>query len=119
MNLVRTGASAIRVGSSPLQEEVELRRAIREARREFSAEHPNTALAHLQLGDYFSHEQRYTDAEAAYQQAIQIYEALGTGHELLLAMALRSQSQTVCAQERHDDGNSLSARATKLIINFQ
>ena len=115
---ITTATQQMKSGSN-LQEEAELRRAIRSTRRTFSAEHPNVALAHLQLGDYFYHEQRYEEAESAYRNASEIYERLGAGHELLLAIALRSLAQAVCAQDRHDEGNVFSAKAHGLIVNFQ
>ena len=115
---ITTATQQMKSGSS-LQEEAELRRAIRAARRTFSAEHPNVALAYLQLGDYFSHEERYLDAESAYAHASQIYETLGAGHELLLAIAFRSLAQAVCAQDRHDEGAAFSGKAHRLIVEFQ
>jgi hypothetical protein len=104
---------------SDLREEAALRRAIRTVKRTCGSEHPNVALAHLKLGDYFAHEHQHVEAEIAYRSAADIYEALGMGHELLLAIALRSLSQSVCAQDRHDEGNVITARANILIVNYQ
>ena len=120
MNLVKISSSQPRKASnSALQHEAELRRGIRAAKRTYGAEHPNTALAFLQMGDYFAHEHQHLEAESAYKSACEIYDALGCGHELLHAIALRSLAQAVCAQNRHQEGEALTARATHLIVNYQ
>jgi hypothetical protein len=100
-------------------EEATFRRAVRATRRTFGAEHVNVALSHIELGDFYVAESRFDESETAYRKAAEIYEALGIGHELLLAIALRSLSDAVCAQDRHQEGNAIRARSTQLILNFQ
>lgn len=118
MRLVKAATVEPKTSSSSLQEAA-LRREIREARRTYSGEHPNVALAHIQLGDYFAHEERFEEAESSYRVASEIYETLGMGHELLHAMALRSLSVVVCAQDRHKEGKAISKRAIDMIVNYQ
>ena len=121
MRLVRNAArnEAPVKSNDILRMEATLRAAVRTARRSFGSEHVGVALCLIQLADLYQHEQRFVEAEVVYRQAAEIYETLGIGHELLLAIALRSLALTLCAQQRHAEAAAVSAKATRLILEFQ
>lgn len=122
MRLVTTSTSGNTTEHAPApnaRAEIGLKRAVRNARREYGPEHVNVALCLIQLADYLANHGKYSEAEAAYRQTASIYDALGVGHELLLAIALRSLSQTLIAQGRHSDGAKANHQATELILSFQ
>ncbi len=100
-------------------QEASLKRAIRAAKRRNSAEHPNVALAFLELGDFYARSENCEQSEGAYRAAVEIYENLGVGHELLLAIALRSLCNVLFAQEKTSESESCDQRAQRLILNYQ
>jgi tetratricopeptide (TPR) repeat protein len=106
-------------GNDILKRQAALTRAVKSAVKIFGTVHVDVALALLNLGDFFEQQNRLDQAEVAYKQAVDIYELLGVGHELLQAIALRSLASAVFDQGRMAESTSLRTRACHLIIGNQ
>ena len=119
MELIKTSTAPKRQPAGRLREEADLRTAIRTARRTCGSEHVSVAFCHINLGDFYLREHNFMEAETAFRHAADIYDALGVGHELLHAIALRSLAQALCAQERDAEAAAVSDRANELILNYQ
>jgi hypothetical protein len=98
---------------------VNLKRAVRVARRTYGTEHVEVAMALIQLGDYLSADERFDESARAFRQAASIYESLGVGHELLLALALRSLAHCSYAMDNYADGSRTNEQAMQLIRDYQ
>lgn len=105
--------------SSTLKEEAQLSRKVKIAAREFGLEHADVALAFIELGDFYFGEERFVDAADSFKKAIDIYEALGEGHQLLTAVAMRSLSSALVSQGKFAEGIALNANARSLINSYQ
>lgn len=119
MRLIKTTAVSPLPETSSMGQEASLKRAIRAAKRGNSVEHPNVALTFIDLGDFYARSENFEQSEGAYRAAVEIYENLGVGHELLLAMALRSLSNVLFAQRKSSESAACDHRAQRLILNFQ
>ena len=106
-------------GQRSLKKQATLTRAVRAAVRAFGADHVNVALALLNLGDFFQQQNRFDQAESTYERAADIYERLGLGHELLLAIAIRSWANALFDQGQTEKAESLRLQARLLMINNQ
>lgn len=95
----------------------ELRKTASSLRRKYGSEHVEYANATLALGDYLNFQKKFEEAEQLYRQAAEIYERLGLGHELLLAIALRSLSQVLHVQGKSQESQPLWEQANKLIAH--
>jgi len=112
-------ASQSNAPSSTLREEAQLSRKVKVAAREYGLEHTDVALALIELGDFYFAGERFADSTDAFKRAIEIYEALGEGHQLLTAMAMRSLSNSLISQGKLAEGAVLNENARALIQSFQ
>ena len=106
-------------GGSTLKREAELSRNVKLAARENGPEHTDVAMAFLELGDFYYEQNRDVDSAEAYRKAIQVYEALGEGHQLLQAIAMRSLSRALLSQDNHSEAVSINREANDLIRRYQ
>ncbi len=105
--------------TSTLKEEAQLSRKVKIAARENGHEHPDVALAFVDLGDFYLSEERFVDSAEAFKRATDIYEMLGEGHQLLAAMAMRSLSAALVAQGKYAEGIVINKQARALILSYQ
>lgn len=105
--------------SSTLKQEAQLSRKIKVAIRENGHEHTDVALALVQLGDFYFSEERFLDSTEAFKRAVDIYEILGEGHQLLAAMAMRSMSNSLILQGKYAEGVAMNENARALIQSYQ
>lgn len=112
-------ASRSEAPSSTLKEEAQLSRNVKIAIRENGQEHTAVALALVQLGDFYFSKERFVDSTDAFQRAVDIYEALGEGHQLLTAMAMRSMSNSLILQGKYAEGVAANEDARALIRSYQ
>ncbi|MBI2809953.1 MAG: tetratricopeptide repeat protein [Candidatus Melainabacteria bacterium] len=105
--------------SSTLKEEAQLSRNVKIAVREYGQEHADVALALVELGDFYFSEERFVDSTDAFKRAVDIYEALGEGHQLLSAMAMRSMSNSLILQGKYADAVTMNENARELIQRYQ
>lgn len=105
--------------ASTLKEEAQLSRKVKLAAREFGYEHTEVALSLIELGDFYYAEERFLDSSETFKKAIDIYEALGEGHQLLQAMAMRSLSSSLTAQGKYTEGAALNRTARDLVRTYQ
>jgi tetratricopeptide (TPR) repeat protein len=112
-------ASQIGAPESTLKEEALLSRKVKLAARESGLEHTDVALAVIELGDFYYQEERYVDSSEAYKKAVDIYDALGEGHQLLQAIAMRSLSNSLSSQGKYSEAASLKKNAHELIRSYQ
>ncbi len=105
--------------TSTLREEAQLSRKVKVAAREYGLEHTDVALALIELGDFYFAEERFVDSTDAFKRAIDIYEALGEGHQLLTAMAMRSMSNSLISQGKYAEATALNEDARALIQSYQ
>jgi len=93
----------------------ELRKTASSLRRKHGTVHVECANTSLALGDHLIQLRQFEEAEQLYRQAAEIYEQLGLGHELLLAIALRSLSHVLHAQGKSSESQPLWEQANELI----
>ncbi len=105
--------------SSTLKKEAQLSRQVKIAIRENGHEHTDVALALVQLGDFYFSEERFLDSSDAFKRAVDIYEVLGEGHQLLTAMAMRSMSNSLILQGKFAEGVAMNENARALILSYQ
>ncbi|HEY9733048.1 MAG TPA: tetratricopeptide repeat protein [Drouetiella sp.] len=105
--------------SSTLKEEAQLARKIKIAFRENGPEHVDAALALLELGDFYFAEERFVDSAESFKRALDIYESLGEGHQLLVALAMRSLSAALVQQGKYVEGAAMSKSARSLMQQYQ
>jgi|688.fasta_scaffold159311_4 hypothetical protein len=105
--------------SSTLKEEAQLARKIKIAVRENGPEHIDAALALVELGDFYFGEERFVDSVDAFKRALDIYEQLGEGHQLLVALAMRSLSAALISQGNFVEGMALNKSARGLMQQYQ
>ena len=115
MNHVATQSN----GPSTLREEAQLSRNVKLAVREYGQEHPDVAASLVELGDFYFSAERFVDSSEAFKKAVDIYEALGEGHQLLVAMAMRSLSSSLLLQGKYAEGVTLNENARELIRSYQ
>ncbi|CAN5218513.1 hypothetical protein BH10CYA1_BH10CYA1_06890 [soil metagenome] len=112
-------ASQSNTQSSTLREEAQLSRNVKIAAREHGYEHTDVALALVALGDFYFSDERFVDSANAFKRAVDIYETLGEGHQLLSAMAMRSMSNSLILQGRCAEGVAINENARALIQSYQ
>ncbi len=105
--------------SSTLKEEAQLSRKVKIAVRECGHEHTDVAMVLVELGDFYFSEERFVDSTDAYKRAVEIYDALGEGHQLLSAMAMRSMSNSLILQGKYAEGVAMNENARYLIQSYQ
>lgn len=105
--------------NSTLKEEAQLARKVKLAARDFGPEHTDVALSLLDLGDFYLREERFLDSAESFRRAIDIYETLGEGHQMLAAIAMRSLSSALMLQGKHAEGQVMNRNARILIQNYQ
>lgn len=112
-------ASQVSTLGSTLKEEAQLSRKVKIAARDYGLEHADVAIALIELGDFYFHEERFVDSSDAYKRALDIYEALGEGHQLLTAMAMRSLSSSLISEGKFAEGILLNRSSRDLIQTYQ
>ncbi len=112
-------ASQIGAPDSTLKEEAQLSRNVKIASREYGFEHTDVALALVELGDFYFHQERFVDSSGAFKRALEIYQTLGEGHQLLAAMAMRSLSNSLISEGKYLEGTLLNSNARDLIKAYQ
>jgi hypothetical protein len=112
-------ASQVGAPNSTLKEEAQLSRNVKIAAREYGIEHTDVALAFVELGDFYYHQERFVDSSDAFKRALDIYEALGDGHQMLAAIAMRSLSSSLISQGKCSEASLLNASARDLIRTYQ
>lgn len=83
---------------------------------EYGEENVRTAFLIVQLGDCLELGEKYAAAEREYERAAVIYEKLGRDHELLLAIALKSQAEMAKILGKNDEAGKLKRRARELML---
>lgn len=112
-------ASVVDASNSTLKIEAQLSRKVKVAARDYGIEHTDVAMALIELGDFYYNEERFVDSADAYKRAVDIYDALGEGHQLLSAMAMRSLSNSLVSQGKYSEAALLNENARDLIRNYQ
>ena len=105
--------------NSTLKEEAQLSRNVKVAARDLGPEHTDVALSLMDLGDFYFREERFVDSAESFRRALDIYEALGEGHQMLAAMAMRSLSAVLMLQGKYAEGQVMNRNARILIQSYQ
>jgi tetratricopeptide (TPR) repeat protein len=92
-----------------------LRKTATSLRRKHGQVHVEYANTTLALADHLIQQKQFAEAEQLYRQSAEIYEELGLGHELLLAIALRSLSHALHAQGKSAESEPLLSQAHEII----
>jgi hypothetical protein len=96
--------------------EFTIKRTLQLSIEEYGEENVRTAFLIVQLGDCLELGDKFAAAEREYQRAAAIYEKLGRDHELLLAIALKSQAEMAKILGRDKEAGILKSRARELML---
>ncbi len=100
------------------EREMLLRHAICAAERALGNDHANVAVSYLLLGDFFSEQDRFQEAELSYRQAVRIYQNLGPDHEILLALATRHLAAAIRVLGRGQEADDLMTLSRQLLFEY-
>ncbi len=99
-------------------DETDVKRQIDLAVKMHGIEHTETALAHMDLGDYYELHDQYAPAEVEYKKAADIFDRLGMDHELLLAIAVKSAAEMAKIQGKDGEAGFLKGQARQLVREY-
>jgi tetratricopeptide (TPR) repeat protein len=79
--------------------------------------HPRIASVLLRLGDFYSSQQKYGEAEEQFRRAMLIYEQTFGQDNLDIAICLQHLSEALAAQGRTAEATDLQVRSKKILAS--